>query len=183
VATAILWSQMFGYRMGMLNAGLARFGVQPIPWLTDVKWALPTLIFISLWNVGSTFVIYLAGLQGVPIHLYEAAEVDGATGWQRFWKITVPLITPSIFFNMVMGFIGSFRVFTQAYIMTGGGPADRTLFYVLYLFQKGFLDFRMGYASALAWILFLIILAMTLFQMWLSRRWVYYEGATSRGVA
>jgi multiple sugar transport system permease protein len=179
VATAILWSQMFGYRMGMLNSGLAKFGVDPVPWLTDIRWALPTLIFISLWNVGSAFVIYLAGLQGVPIHYYEAAEVDGATEWQRFWKITVPLITPSIFFNIVMGFIGSFRVFTQAYIMTGGGPADRTLFYVLYLFQKGFQDFRMGYASALAWILFLIILAMTLFQMWLSRRWVYYEGAVT----
>jgi multiple sugar transport system permease protein len=178
VATAILWSQMFGYRMGMLNAGLARFGLDPIPWLTDIQWALPTLIFISLWNVGSIFVIYLAGLQGVPTHLYEAAEVDGATSWQRFWKITLPLITPSIFFNIVMGFIGSFRTFTQAYVMTGGGPADRTLFYVLYLFQKGFQDFRMGYASALAWVLFLIILTMTLFQMWLSRRWVYYEGIT-----
>ena len=182
VATAILWSQMFGYRMGMLNAGLEKFGIDPIPWLTDPKWALSTLIFISLWNVGSIFVIYLAGLQGVPTHLYEAAEVDGATPWQRFWKITLPLITPSIFFNVVMGFIGSFRTFTQAYVMTGGGPADRTLFYVLYLFQKGFQDFRMGYASALAWILFLIVLGMTLFQMWLSKRWVYYEGTRSRGV-
>jgi multiple sugar transport system permease protein len=179
VATAILWGHLFGFRMGILNAGLAKLGIQPVPWLTSLEWALPTLIFISMWNVGSTFVIYLAGLQGVPTHLYEAAEVDGATPWQRFWKITVPLITPSIFFNLVMGFIGSFRVFTQAYIMTGGGPADRTLMYVLYLFEKGFLEFRMGYASALAWILFLIILTMTLFQMWLSKRWVYYEASGS----
>jgi multiple sugar transport system permease protein len=177
VATAILWGHLFGFRMGILNAGLSKLGIQPVPWLTSLEWALPTLIFISMWNVGSTFVIYLAGLQGVPTHLYEAAEVDGATPWQRFLKITLPLITPSIFFNLVMGFIGSFRVFTQAFIMTGGGPADRTLMYVLYLWEKGFLEFRMGYASALAWILFLIILAMTLFQMWLSRRWVYYEAA------
>jgi multiple sugar transport system permease protein len=183
VATAILWAQLFGYRMGILNAGLERLGITPQPWLTSPKYALGTLIFISLWNLGRIFVIYLAGLQGVPVHLYEAAEVDGATGWQRFWKITLPLITPSIFFNLVIGFIGSFRVFTQAFVMTGGGPADRTLFYVLYLYQKGFQTFFMGYASALAWILFLIILSMTLFQMWLSKRWVYYEGATSRGAA
>jgi multiple sugar transport system permease protein len=181
VATAIMWTQLFGFRMGILNAGLARLGIEAIPWLTDPKYALGTLIFISQWNVGSAFIIYLAGLQGVPTHLYEAAEVDGATGWQRFWKITLPLITPSVFFNVVMGFIGSFQTFTQAFVMTGGGPADRTLFYVLYLFQKGFMDFRMGYASALAWILFLIILSLTLFQMWLSRRWVYYEGAAGRG--
>lgn len=177
VATAILWSMVFGYRMGILNAVLGRFGFTPQQWLTSIKLALPTLIFISLWNVGSIFIIYLAGLQGVPIHYYEAAEVDGADEWQKFWKITVPLITPSIFFNMVMGFIGSFKVFTQAYIMTGGGPADRTLFYVLYLYYKAFRDFRMGYAAAMAWILFLIILVLTLFQMWLSKRWVYYEGA------
>ena len=177
VATAILWLQIFGYRMGILNAVLAKVGIQAIPWLMSIQWALPTLMFISLWNVGSIFIIYLAGLQGVPVHFYEAAEVDGATAWQKFWKITVPLITPSIFFNVVMGFIGSFQVFTQAYVMTGGGPADRTLFYVLYLWFKGFQDFRMGYASALAWILFLIIMSLTLFQMWLARRWVYYEGA------
>ena len=136
VATAIVWSMIFGYRMGILNAVLANVGITPQPWLTSIKWALPTLIFISLWNVGNIFIIYLAGLQGVPVHFYEAAEVDGASEWQKFWKITVPLITPSIFFNVVMGFIGSFKVFTQAYVMTGGGPADRTLFYVLYLYNS-----------------------------------------------
>ncbi|MFH1086145.1 MAG: sugar ABC transporter permease [Chloroflexota bacterium] len=183
VATAILWSQIFGFRMGILNAILSNVGIQPIPWLTGINWALPTLIFITLWSVGNIFIIYLAGLQGVPNHLYEAAEVDGASPWTRFIKITVPLITPSIFFNTVMGFIGTFRVFTDAYVMTGGGPADRTLTYVLYLFYKAFQDFRMGYAAALAWILFLIIMAFTLLQMWLSRRWVYYEGsATGMGV-
>lgn len=177
VATAVLWSMVFGFRMGILNAILSKVGIAPQPWLTSMQLALPTLIFISLWNVGSIFIIYLAGLQGVPIHFYEAAEVDGATDWQKFWKITIPLITPSIFFNVVMGFIGSFKVFTQAYVMTGGGPADRTLFYVLYLYYKAFMDFRMGYAAAMAWVLFAIILVLTLFQMWLSSKWVYYEGA------
>ena len=181
VATAILWSQVFGYRMGVLNSILSRIGITPQPWLTSIKWALPTLIFISLWNLGNIFIIYLAGLQGVPIHYYEAAEVDGASGWQKFFKITIPLITPSIFFNTVMGFIASFKVFTQAYIITGGGPANRTLFYVLYLYYRAFQDFRMGYASAMAWVLFFIIMIMTLCQLWLSKRWVYYEGGTSEG--
>lgn len=178
VATAMLWVQIFGLHMGALNAILAKLGVAPVAWLTDLKLALPTLIFISLWNVGSIFLIYLAALQGVSVHLYEAAEVDGAGAWRKFVDITVPMITPSIFFNIVMGFIGSFQVFTQAYIMTGGGPAERTLFYVLYLYLKAFIFFEMGFASAMAWILFLIILMFTILQLWLSRRWVYYEGAT-----
>lgn len=181
VATAILWSQVFGYRMGILNAILNKVGIESQPWLTSIKTALPTLIFISLWNVGSIFIIYLAGLQGVPTHFYEAAEVDGASEWQKFLKITVPLITPTIFFNVVMGFIGSFKVFTQAFIMTGGGPADRTLFYVLYLYYHAFEYFRMGYASAMAWVLFIIIMIFTLTQVFLSRKWVYYEAAAPEG--
>ena len=183
VATAVLWSQIFGYRMGILNAALAVIGIPPRPWLTDLTRAMPTLIFISLWTVGQQFIIYLAGLQGVPVHYYEAAEVDGASSWQKFTRITLPLITPSIFFNIVMGFIGSFQVFTQAYVITGGGPADRTLFYVLYLYYKAFRDFRMGYASAMAWLLFFIILALTLAQTTLTRRWVYYEGEVIGGRA
>mgnify|MGYP005853878605 CR=1 FL=1 len=181
VATSVLWTQVFGFRMGILNAVLSNVGIQPIPWLTSLQWALPTLIFISLWNVGSIFIIYLAGLKGVPLHYYEAAEVDGASPWQKFSKITLPLITPTVFFNLVMGFIGSFKIFTQAYVMTGGGPADRTLFYVLYLFYKAFQDFRMGYASAMAWVLFIIILFFTMIQLSLSKRWVYYEGAAPGG--
>lgn len=181
VATSILWTQIFGYRMGVLNAVLKNFGVTPRPWLTDLNLAMRTLIFISLWNVGQSFIIYLAGLQGVPTHFYEAAEVDGAGTWHRFRHITLPLITPSIFFNIVMGFIHSFRVFLQAYVMTAGGPADRTLFYVLYLYYKAFQDFRMGYAAAMAWVLFLIIMLITVVQLALSRRWVYYEGAAPGG--
>jgi len=181
VATAILWTQIFGYRMGILNAVLAKVGISARPWLTDLNLAMRTLIFISLWNVGQLFLIYLAGLQGVPTHFYEAAEVDGAGAWHKFRHVTLPLITPSIFFNVVMGFINSFKVFTQAYVMTGGGPADRTLFYCLYLYYKAFRDFRMGYAAAMAWILFFIIMAVTLVQLALSRRWVYYEGAAPGG--
>ena len=174
-ATAILWTRVFGFHMGILNAGLDLVGIETVPWLTSTTWALPTLIFISLWTVGSIFIIYLAGLQGVPTHYYEAAEVDGASPWQKFYKITIPLITPSIFFNTVMGFIGSFQVFTQAFIMTGGGPADRTLFLVLYLYYNAFEYFQMGYASAMAWILFVIIMIFTVVQLVLSKRWVYYE--------
>ena len=183
VATAILWSQVFGFRMGILNAILTKVGIQPQPWLTSLKWALPTLISISMWNVGRIFLIYLAGLQGVPTHFYEAAEVDGATDWQKFINIIVPLITPSIFFNVVMGFIASFKVFTQAFIMTGGGPADRTLFYVLYLYYNAFEYFRMGYASAMAWVLFIIIMIFTMAQIWLSKKWVYYEAAGAEDAA
>lgn len=177
VATAMLWMQVFGYHLGALNALLIKVGIEPQAWLTDLKLAMPTLIFISLWNVGGIFLIYLAGLQGVSTHLYEAAEVDGAGMWAKFRNVTIPMITPSIFFNIVMGFIGSFQVFTAAYIITGGGPADRTLFYVLQLYLKAFIYFEMGYASAMAWVLFVIIMIFTLFQLWLSRRWVYYEGA------
>jgi multiple sugar transport system permease protein len=177
VATAVLWAQVFGFNMGVLNAALSYIGIPPQAWFTDLKLAMPTLIFISLWEVGNIFVIYLAGLQGVPTHLYEAAEVDGANTWDKFVNVTIPMITPTIFFNVVMGFIGSFQVFTSAFIITGGGPANRTLFYVLRLYWMAFINFRMGYASAMAWILFAIILLLTVFQLWLSGKWVYYEAA------
>jgi len=130
---------------------------------------------MSLWGVGQGMVIYLAGLQDIPIQLYEAAEIDGAGVWHKFWKITIPLLTPSIFFNFIMGIIGSFQIFTQAYVMTRGGPAYSTYFYVLYIYDEGFQYMHMGYASALAWILFLVILFFTLLQLKSSRRWVVYE--------
>ena len=120
-------------------------------------------------------IVYLAGLQSVPEHLYEAAEIDGANVWRRFWAVTVPMMTPTIFFNLVMGLIGSFQVFATAYIATGGGPMNSTLFYMLYLYRRGFNDFRMGYASAMAWILFLLVLALTLLTFRSGRSWVYYE--------
>jgi multiple sugar transport system permease protein len=130
---------------------------------------------MSLWGGGSTLIIYLAGLQGIPVHLYEAAEVDGANVLSKFWNVTIPMLTPTVFYNMVMGFIAAFNVFTAAFVMTQGGPVNSTLFYMLYLYRQAFADFRMGYASALAWVLFLVILALTLFQLLLARRWVYYE--------
>jgi len=133
-------------------------------------------ILMSVWGVGGTVVIFLAGLQGVPRSLYEAAEIDGANTLQRFRHVTIPMMTPVIFFNMLVGIIGSFQVFTAAYVMTGGGPQYSTLFYVLYLFRQGFKLLRMGYAAAMAWILFIIIVVLTLIQLRLSTKWVYYEG-------
>ena len=184
IASAFLWMQLFNPRIGMINSVLGFFGITGPNWLYDMTWSMPALIIMSLWGCGGAMVIYLAGLQGVPTQLYEAAEVDGATTWNKFWNVTLPMITPTMFFNLVMGVIGSFQVFTSAFIMTGGGPAYRTTFYTLYLFTQAFYDFRTGYASALAWMLFLIVLALTLIQLVLSRRWVYYEASpTGRGVA
>ena len=138
------------------------------------------MIAMSLWGVGGSMVIYLAGLQGIPDHLYEAAEIDGAGWWAKFRHVTVPMITPTIFFSLIMGFIGAFQTFAQFYIMTDGGPANATLTYVLYLYRSAFVHFRMGYACGLAWILFLIILVLTVAQFWGSRYWVYYETPSTR---
>lgn len=183
VASSFLWMQLFNPRIGMINNVLSWFGITGPNWLYSMTWSMPALIIMSFWGCGATMIIYLAGLQGVPEHLYEAAEVDGANAWYKFWNITLPMITPTIFFNLIMGIIGSFQVFTAAFIMTGGGPANSTLFYTLYLFRKAFYDFRMGYASSLAWVMFLIVLTLTLFQLWFSKRWVYYEASASgRGV-
>jgi multiple sugar transport system permease protein len=141
---------------------------------------LPGLILLSLWGVGGGAVIYLAGLQNIPPHLYEAAEIDGANGWQRFWKITLPLLTPTLFFQLVLNLIATFQVFTQSYIATNGGPLDSTFFFMLYIYNKAFRSFQMGYGSALAWILTVIIFVVTLFVFRSSPYWVYYE-AERRG--
>jgi len=176
VAVSMLWLWLFNPQFGLINALLNMIGIREGPgWLVDARWSKPALILMSLWAVGGGTVIYLAGLQGIPQQLYEAAEVDGATWWSKFWYVTIPMISPVIFFNMIMGIIGSFQVFTQAYIITGGGPVDSTLFYVLYLFRNAFMLFRMGYASAMAWILFIIILIVTLVQFKVATHWVYYE--------
>lgn len=176
VAVSLLWIWLFNPQFGLVNYLLRSIGLPAPGWLVDPVWAKPAFIVMSLWGVGGTAVIFLAGLQGVPRSLYEAAEIDGANLRQRFWHITVPMMTPVIFFNLIMGIIGSFQVFTQAYVMTAGGPQDATLFYVLYLFRQGFALLRMGYAAAMAWILFVIILILTLIQLRLADRWVYYEG-------
>jgi multiple sugar transport system permease protein len=160
----------------MLNFALSLLGVSGPNWLTSERWALPSLILMSLWGVGSGMVIYLAGLQGVPSELYEAAEVDGASPWRRFWHITLPMISPVILFQLVMGVIGALQTFTQGYVMTEGGPNDATLFYLLYLWRNAFQRLQMGYASALAWAIFLYILVLTLLVLRSSALWVYYTG-------
>lgn len=175
VASTLLWSYVFNPQFGLANAALGIIGLPAQRWFWDPVSAKPSFIIMSMWGFGSAMVIFLAGLQGISQHLYEVASLDGAGLFARFRHVTLPMLTPTIFFNLVIGIIGSFQVFTAAYIITSGGPADATLFFVLYLFRNAFQFFKMGYASALAWLLFVIILAFTLLQFWLSRRWVYYE--------
>lgn len=180
VAASLLWVWIFNPSYGLANVALKAVGLPPQRWLTDPATALPSLIFMSLWGIGGGMVIYLAGLQGVPGHLYESASLDGANALQQFRHVTLPMLTPVIFYNLVMGLIGSFQIFTQAFVMTSGGPANATLFYVLYLFRQAFNYFHMGYASAMAWVLFAIILVLTLLVFKSSALWVYYEGEHKR---
>jgi multiple sugar transport system permease protein len=176
VATSILWLWLLNPEMGLINVALARFGITGPSWLTDPAWAKPALILMGLWGAGGGMVIYLAALQDIPESLYEAASLDGARSGTQFFRITLPMLTPVILFNLIMGLIGSFQYFTQAYVMTRGGPQDSTTFYALHLFNRAFLDFKMGYASAMAWVLFIITLGAALFVYRSSARWVYYAG-------
>lgn len=176
VAVALLWRWIFSNEFGLINGFLDNLGINGPNWLGDEDWAIPSLVLMSLWGVGASAIIYLAGLQGIPTDLYEAAEVDGANSWQRFWAVTIPMMTPVLFFELITGIISALQVFTQAYIMTNGGPNNATLFYLLYLYQNAFQYFRMGYASTLAWVLFLYILVLTLLTYRSSQFWVYYEG-------
>jgi multiple sugar transport system permease protein len=175
VATAILWVWIFNRNFGVLNSLLRLVGRGPVPWLDSTRWAMPSLILMSLFGFGPTMVIFLAGLQSIPRHLYEAAEVDGASRWAKLRHVTVPMLSPALLFAAVIGIIDSFQVFTQAFVMTGGGPADATLFYVLHLYNNAFKYVEMGYASALAWTFFVVVLVFTVLQLRISRRWVYYE--------
>jgi len=147
----------------------------PIGWLTDPAWALTALAFMSIWGVGQTVVIYLAGLQDVPRELQEASELDGANAWQRLWNVTLPILSPVIFFNLIMAIIGTFQVFSIPYIMTAGGPARATYFFTMYLYDNAFTYLKMGYASAMAWIQLVIILLFTLLAFWSSKKWVHYQ--------
>ena len=179
VATAVLWYwvlQPNGLLNNFLDLFLKPMDIQAPNWLGSTTWAMPGLIIMSFWSVGTTMIIYLAGLQGIPQHLYEAAEIDGAGWWGKVRHVTIPMMTPQIFLTMVLAVIGSFQVFTAALIITEGGPADATLFLLLYLYWNGFRFFKMGYASAIAWILFFVILFLTIVQFLTARRWVYYEG-------
>ncbi|OBZ19044.1 ABC transporter permease [Bacillus sp. FJAT-27264] len=176
VATSMMWVMIFNPEYGILNKALAWFGIQGPAWLQDPSYALGALIVMGLWGVGNTIIIYLSGLQGVPEDLYEAGQLDGAGPLRKFFSITLPMITPTVFFNLIMGIIGGFQYFTQAFVMTNGGPLNSTLFYNLYLYNKAFMEFDMGYASALSWILFLIIMIFTLLVIRSSSFWVHYQG-------
>lgn len=184
VAAIFLWRWILAPE-GLLNRGLALLGIDGPAWFSDPDWTKPGLTVMGMWWIGGNILIYLASLKGIPAQLYEAAAIDGATGWSRIWHITLPMLSPTIFFQIVTGIIGTFQIFTSAYIIAGdqvanGGPGQSLLFYVLYLYNRAFGKsgaggFQMGYASAMAWVLFLIILVVTLVQLWLARRWVYYE--------
>ncbi|WP_372633060.1 carbohydrate ABC transporter permease [Cohnella sp.] len=175
IANTILWLWIFNPDFGLLNSGLKAVGLPTSQWVYAEETAIPSLIMMSTWGVGNTILIFLAGLQGVPGHLYEAVEVDGGNRWHKFWNITIPCMTPTIFFNLIMALIGTFQAFNQAYVMTEGGPNNSTLFYVYYLYRKAFTESKIGYASALAWVLFLIIMLLTFIVFKTSNRWVHYE--------
>nr|WP_036580617.1 sugar ABC transporter permease [Paenibacillus darwinianus] len=176
IANSMLWLWLFNPDFGLFNSMLRNVGLPGSQWIYSETAAIPSLILMSTWGVGNAAVIFLAGLQGVPGHLYEAVEVDGGGALRKFWHVTLPSMTPTIFFNVVMGMIGTLQVFDQAYVMTNGGPNNATLFYIFYLYRKAFSEAQMGYAAALAWVLFLIIMALTALVFRSSRFWVYYEG-------
>ncbi|GGN59439.1 ABC transporter permease [Actinoplanes lobatus] len=176
VAIVMLWRYIFGYN-GVVNDFLAWFGIQGPGWASDPRYALSTLILLHIWTFGSPMVIFLAGLRQIPAMYYEAASMDGASGWRQFRSITLPLLSPIIFFNLVQALIASFQTFTQGYVISNGtgGPGESTLFYNLYLYQKGFAEFDMGYASALAWLLLVIIAGFTAVNFLAARFWVFYD--------
>jgi len=176
VAFVVVWMWLFHPEAGLINTTLASVGIDGPRWLVDPDTALTALWMMSLWGLGRTAVIYLAGLRGIPKELYEAAAMDGAGTWQSFCSVTLPMLTPVIFFNLVLSIIATFQTFTSAFVATNGGPLDSTLFFVLYLYRKAFQEFQMGYASALAWVLFVIILLLTLLVVRSGQWWVYYEG-------
>ncbi len=178
VALAVLWIWLFQPTIGPINAALGAVGIPGPGWLQSKDWALPALIIISLWAGigGNTMLIFLAGLQGVPRELYEASEIDGAGRWAKFRNVTLPLISPTMLFNLILGIIGALKVFTLAFVATSGGPSYATWFYALHIYRQSFEYFRMGYGSALAWIFVVVLMIFTYIQLVSSRRWVYYAG-------
>jgi multiple sugar transport system permease protein len=174
IANAMVFLWLLNPEIGLVNGLLKGIGIEGPAWLESTTWAPRSLILMSLWGIGGSMVIYLAGLKDIPAHLYEAAVLDGAGPLQRLRHVTLPMLTPVIFFNLVMGVIGAFQYFTEAYVMTQGGPEDSTLFYALYLFRRAWQYLDMGYASAMAWVLFLIVMALTGILFRTQRRWVHY---------
>jgi multiple sugar transport system permease protein len=174
VAVAVMWRQLFG-REGLVNALISALGFDTVSWFGNPNTALWTLVFLAIWQFGSPMLIFLAGLKQIPSELYEAASIDGANGWHKFLKVTLPLLTPIIFFNVILQMIAGFKVFTQAYVVTGSGPLDSTLFYSLYLFNRAFANYEMGYASAMAWVMLIVVGVLTAISFKLSSYWVFYE--------
>ena len=181
VAVSLLWIWLFHPNFGPISGILRAVGIRKPPlWIWSEEWAMPALMIMSSWGVGGSMIIYLAGLQGVSQSYYDAASIDGADAVQRFRHITLPMMTPTIFFSLVMGLIGAWQMFAQSFVMTQGGPNNRTLTAVLLIYRKAFIDFQMGLASAMSWILFVIILSFTVVVFRSSAAWVYYEGELAR---
>jgi len=179
IAVAVLWKNIFG-KDGFINYFLGWFGIEGVSWISNPDTALGTLIILNAWQFGSTMVIFLAGLKQIPGELYEAASVDGATKVRQFFHVTLPMLSPVILFNLILGIINSFQMFTSAFIVTAGGPMNATYMYALYLYEKAFTHYQMGYASALAWILLVIIAVATALNFAVSKYWVYYESEGGR---
>jgi multiple sugar transport system permease protein len=176
IASSVLWIWLFNPDFGLLNAILTPLGFPKLQWIYDSSTVLPSLILMSLWDVGPLMIIFLAGLQGVPRQLYEAVRIDGGNAWHRLRHVTIPMVTPTILFNLILSIISAMQTFTQGYVMTSGGPNNASLFYVLYLYRKAFQESQMGYASALAWVLFFLIAILSVIVFRTSSRWVFYEG-------
>jgi multiple sugar transport system permease protein len=176
VAVAILWQFVFHREFGVLNWALGAVGVDPVPWLQSPTWVLPAIVIMQLWGLGASVIIYLGALQGIPTELYEVARIDGAGWWATLWNVTIPMMSPVLFFQLVLGIIGTLQIFTQAYVMTGGGPDYGSYFYALNIYERAFEDLRLGYASALSWVLFVIIVVITLLTFRLTRSRVFYAG-------
>ena len=180
VAVALLWGWVLNPDYGIVNQGLKLLGIPGPRWFGSESWAVPGMVMVAVWGTGTNMVLYLAGLQSIPTEVQEAARIDGAGSWRLFWNVTLPLLTPTVFFNVLTSIIGSFQVFTLALILTAGGPNNATLTMVLYLYREGFQLFNFGYASAVAWLLFAIIMVFTLIVMRSSAMWVHYEGGLRR---
>lgn len=177
VVLSVVWLWMFNPQFGLINSFLAYMGIPGPLWLLDPNWSKPSMVLMSVWSIGGgRMLVFLAALQGIPKHLYEAVDIDGGGWWAKFRNVTIPMLSPVIFLWSVLEIIFSLQVFVEAYIMTQGGPLNSTMFYNLYLYNKAFNDFEMGYASALAWLLLIISLIITVIQFRLSKKWVHYDG-------
>lgn len=179
IATSTIFMWLLNPDIGLFNQILKTLGLPTSQWIYDEKTVVPTLALMNVWTVGSTMLIFLAGLEGIPNHYYEAVEIDGGNAWHKLWAITIPMMTPTIFFNLVMGVINGFQTFTQAQVMTEGGPNNASLFYTVLIYREAFQNHRMANACALAWVLFLIIIALSAFIFRSSSSWVHYEGGRS----